>query len=270
LKAVAEEALRGLVRSIDHTSIYELRSSAADQLLSVLNRTFKEFGVLFVSSTVTNVSLPADLSQCLEEASKIDSQIAEATRSQEFKLKKLNDQAELEMKEITLQNEREDANLIATRERLAIEKDAKVAETAAAAERAIVKERQEAESRKVKANAALRDEQTRARTEVEKMLQKAEQDGKQQKLEMEKWAAGQLVIAEAELQQAESDAKILKMEADSEAAAVAELKSKREYELQLEALKAIESLAASGKIVLAGKSGQQLLDALVSGTSVLG
>jgi len=269
LKAVAEEALRGLVRSIDHTSIYELRSSAADQLLSVLNRTFKEFGVLFVNTTVTNVLLPADLSQCLEEASKIDSQIHEATRSQEFKLKEMNDRAELEMKEITLQNEREDANLIATRERLAIEKDAKVAETVAASERAIVKERQAAESRKVKANAALRDEQTRARTEVEKMLQKAEQDGKKQKLDMEKWANGQLVIAEAELQQATSDAKILKMEADSEAAAVAELRSKRGYELQLEALKAIESLASSGKIVLAGKSGQQLLDALVSGTSVL-
>jgi len=270
LKAVAEEALRGLVRSIDHTSIYELRSSAADQLLSVLNRTFKEFGVLFVSTTVTNVLLPSDLSQCLEEASKIDSQINEATRSQEFKLKQLNDQAELEMKEITLENERIDADLIATRERLAIEKDAKIAETVAASERIIVKERQEAESRKVKANAALRDEQTRARTEVEKLLQKAEQDGKQQKLDMEKWAAGQLVTAEAELQQATSDAKILKMEADSEAAAVAELRSKREHELQLEALKAIEALAASGKIVLAGTSGQQLLDALVSGTSVIG
>jgi len=269
LKAVAEEALRGLVRSIDHTSIYELRSSAADQLLSVLNRSFKEFGVLFVNTTVTNVSLPADLSQCLEEASKIDSQIHEATRSQEFKLKEMNDKAELEMKEITLQNEREDANLIATRERLAIEKDAKVAETVAATERAIVKERQTAESSKVKAQASLRDEQTRARTEVEKLLQKAEQDGKKQRLDMEKWANSQLVIAEAELQQATSDAKILKMEADSESAAVAELRSKREYELQLEALKAIESLAASGKIVLAGKSGQQLLDALVSGTPML-
>lgn len=204
LKAVAEEALRGLVRSIDHTSIYELRASAADQLIVVLNRTvcllfflgsyvvfvcshavaaeqFKEFGVLFVSTTVTNVSLPADLSQCLEEASKIDSQLQEATRSQEFKMKQMNDQADLELKEITLQNERQDADLIAQKERLAIEKDARIAEAAAAAERAIVKEQQEAESRKVKATAALRDEQTRARTDVEKMLQKAEQDGKQRR-----------------------------------------------------------------------------------------
>lgn len=142
---------------------------------------FKEFGVLFVSTTVTNVSLPADLSQCLEEASKIDSQLQEATRSQEFKMKQMNDQADLELKEITLQNERQDADLIAQKERLAIEKDARIAEAAAAAERAIVKEQQEAESRKVKATAALRDEQTRARTDVEKMLQKAEQDGKQRR-----------------------------------------------------------------------------------------
>lgn len=135
--------------------------------------------MLFVSTTVTNVSLPADLSQCLEEASKIDSQLQEAARSQEFKMKKMNDQADLELKEIVLENERQDADLIAQKERLAIEKDARIAEAAAAAERAIVKEQQEAESRKVKATAALRDEQTRARTDVEKMLQKAEQDGKQ-------------------------------------------------------------------------------------------
>ena len=115
LKAVSEEATRGLVRSIDHTSIYELRSSAADQLLSVLNRTvcdavlfhslrlcpfftffgwcvsrdkqFKEFGVNFINATVTNVALPDDLSQILEEASKIESQIQEEIRSQEFELK---------------------------------------------------------------------------------------------------------------------------------------------------------------------------------------
>jgi len=135
--------------------------------------------------------------------------------------------------------------------------------------RAIVKEHQLAETQKVKANAALRDEQTRARMEVEKLLQKAEQDGKQAKLDMEKWAAEELVKAESELQQATSDAKILKMEADSEAAAVAELRGKREHDLQIEALKALEELAASGKIIFSGKTGQQLLDALVSGKSVL-
>ena len=64
--------------------------------------------------------------------------------------------------------------------------------------------------------------------------------------------------AEAELQQAMSDAQILKLEADGQ----------REHELQLEALKALEALAQSGRLVVAGKSGQQLLDALISGAPI--
>lgn len=74
--------------------------------------------------------------------------------------------------------------------------------------------------------------------------------------------------AEAELQQAMSDAQILKLEADAEEAAVAELRGQREHELQLEALKALEALAQSGRLVVAGKSGQQLLDALISGAPI--
>ena len=143
---------------------------------------FKEFGVLFRSTTVTNVSLPAELSQCLEEASKIDSQINEAARSQEFKMKQMNDQADLKLKQLTLDNEKQDADLIAKRERSEIEKDAKIAEAAAEMERALIQERQDAESRKVKATAALRDEQTRARAEVEKMLVQAEEEAKKRKL----------------------------------------------------------------------------------------
>lgn len=48
LKAVAEEATRAMVRSIDHTSIYELRSSAADKLLSILNRTVIQNLLMFL------------------------------------------------------------------------------------------------------------------------------------------------------------------------------------------------------------------------------
>ena len=60
---------------------------------------FKEFGVNFINATVTNVALPDDLSQILEEASKIESQIQEEIRSQEFELKKYNDEQDLKMKE---------------------------------------------------------------------------------------------------------------------------------------------------------------------------
>jgi len=265
LKAVAEEATRGLVRSIDHTSIYELRSSAADQLLAVLNRTFKEFGVMFVNATITNVALPPDLSECLEKASKIDSQLQEEIRSQEYKLKMLNDKADLELKEMMLHNERLDADLIAKKERLAIEMEGKLVEAQRAAERTLMQANQASETQKVKARAALRDDQLKAQLEVERMLQKAQQDAKAHKREVDQWAAEELMKSEAELQRAINDAKIMKLEADAEAAAISELQSQRAHELRLATLKALESLAHSGKIILAGKSGEQLVRAIAQG-----
>jgi len=268
LKAVAEEATRTLVRSIDHTAIYELRSSAADQMLAVLNRTFREFGILFVNTTVTNVTLPEDLSRCLEEASRIDSQMQEASRSQEFKLKQLNDQADLDLKSITLQNERAAADLEAKKETTRIESEARVDEAQKEAERAILKQKQASETARVKATAALRDEQTKAKMESERAILAAQQKAMVSKQQAQMEAARAVMKAETELQSAESDAKVVKLEADAEAANAAELAGERERELRREAVAALQKLAQQGKIVLSGSSCEQLLDALVSGESI--
>lgn len=75
--------------------------------------------------------------------------------------------------------------------------------------------------------------------------------------------------SEAELQRAENEAKIARMEADAEATAVAELQSQRAYQLQLETLEALKALAASGKIVLSGSSGEQLIKAISEGSTSL-
>jgi len=268
LKAVAEEATRALVRSIDHTAIYELRSSAADQLLAVLNRSFREFGVLFVNSTITNVSLPKDLSLCLEEASRIDSQMQEAARSQEFKIKQLNDKADLDLKSMALQNEREAADLEARKERTKIEAEARVEEAQREAERSIVKQKQMNETARVKATAALRDEQTKAKMEAERSVLAAQQKAMVAKQNAQMEAARAVMEAESEMQAAESMAKVLRLEADAEAKNAAELAGERERELRKEAIDALEKLAAQGRLVLSGESCDQILDAIISGESV--
>jgi len=193
LKAISEEATRSLVRSIDHTSIYELRSSAADQLLSVLNRTFKEFGINFSNATVTNVALPEDLSQMLEEASKIESQIKELIRSQEFELKKFNDQQDLKMKELDLKNQREEADLEAKKGLLEIEMAAKLQEAERLGKDEVMRQLQITETEKVAANTRLRDDQTKAQLEVDAKIQKAELDSAKRKREIDMWAQTELM-----------------------------------------------------------------------------
>lgn len=269
LKSVSEEATRAMVRSIDHTSIYELRSSAADKLLSILNRTFKDYGVMFVNASVTNVSLPHDLSSCLEDASKVDSQLQEEIRKQEYNLKQLNNKADLDLKGIILKNERDNANLVAQKERTVIEMETKIVEAQRAAERELLQVAQKTETEKVKARAQLRDGQSKAQLEVEEMLQKARHDAKAKMREIDQWAAEELLKSEAELQQAENEAKIARMEADAEATSAAELETQRAYQLQLETLEALRTLAASGKIVLSGAAGEQLIKAISEGSTHL-
>jgi len=215
LKAVSEEATRGLLRSINHTAIYELRSSAADQLLSVLNRTFKEFGVNFINATVTNVALPEDLSQMLEEASKIESQIREVIRSQEFELKKFNDKHDLRMKELELRNQREDADLEAKKGLLEIEMAAKLEEAERLGKDRVMKELQITETEKVAAMANLRDDQTKEQLKVDAMIQKAELESAKRKREIDLWAETELMQIEVELQKAKNEAAIMKIEADA-------------------------------------------------------
>ena len=87
--------------------------------------------------------------------------------------------------------------------------------------------------------------------------------------EIDQWAAEELLKSEADLQRAENEAKIARMEADAEAASVAELQSQRAYQLQLETLEALKVLASSGKIVLSGASGEQLIKAISEGSTHL-
>ncbi|KAH3760679.1 hypothetical protein Pelo_7509 [Pelomyxa schiedti] len=266
LKALAEEAIRTLVRSIDHTRIYGLRSSAADILLQILNHSFKDFGVKFNSATVTKCKLPADLDEALESASKINSQMQEQIRSQEFEIKKLNDKADLELKELVLREERVEADLVAKKDRMVIEMETKLTEAQRKAERILIKNRQLAESLKVKARASLRDDQTKAQTEAEQALQKANSEVKQTQREIDQWAAEELLQAEAKLAEAEAKAAMLKMEADAEARALEDLRASRAYKMKMATLEALMDLARSGKIIMAGKTGETLVKALAEGS----
>jgi len=265
LKAVSEEATRGLVRSINHTSIYELRSSAADQLLSVLNRTFKEFGVNFINATVTNVALPEDLSQMLEEASKIESQIREIQRAQEFELKKFNDRHDLRMKELELRTQREDADLEAKKGLLEIEMAAKLEEAERLGKDRVMKELQITETQKVGAMANLRDDQTKAQLEVEKSIQEAELLSAKRKREIDTWAETELMKMEAELQKAKNEAAIAKIEADAEASAVTDMRSLREHEIAMKSYDALKEIASKNSIVITGATGEKLVSSVVQG-----
>ena len=173
------------------------------------------------------------------------------------------------MKEIELRNQREDADLMAKKGLLEIEMAAKLEEAKRLGEDKVMKELQVTETEKVQANAALRDDQTKAQLDVDEAVQKAELDAAARKREIDLWAQEELMNVEAELQRVMNEAKVMKIDADAEAAAVTEMRSLRDHEIAMQSIAALTDIAKTNTIVLTGAAGEKLVSGVVKGVSPL-
>ena len=70
LVTTCEEQIRTLVRSVYHTSVYELRSASTESLLRLMNQIFQKFGVEFLSTTVKSISIPETIAKTYEADTK--------------------------------------------------------------------------------------------------------------------------------------------------------------------------------------------------------
>ena len=123
LGSSAEEAIRGLVRGTTHEKAYELRGKGAGEMIQALNEQFQPFGVVFTSATITNVVLPEELAEALENQTVYESKKQEQVKHQEYELKVLNDREALAREELNKKNERLAADEEAKRDRQKIMKE---------------------------------------------------------------------------------------------------------------------------------------------------
>jgi regulator of protease activity HflC (stomatin/prohibitin superfamily) len=123
LASSAEEGIRSLVRGTTHNKAYELRGQGASEMISSLNDNFSHFGVLFTTATITNVVLPGELADALENQTVFDAKKQEQEKHQELELKVLNDREALARQELNKKNERLSADEEAKKERQIIMKE---------------------------------------------------------------------------------------------------------------------------------------------------
>jgi len=123
LASTAEEAIRSLVRGINHNHAYELRGKGASEMIGSLNEIFRNFGVVFTSASITNVVLPPDLASALENQTVFEAKKREQEKQQEYQMKVLNDREALSREELNKKNERLSADETANKERQLIMKE---------------------------------------------------------------------------------------------------------------------------------------------------
>jgi regulator of protease activity HflC (stomatin/prohibitin superfamily) len=263
LRAAAEESIRGLVRSVTHDKAYELRGSRASAFIKSLNDKFEKFGINFSDATITNVSLPQDLAQTLETETTYDSKQKEELKSHQYELKLLNDQADLQLKELRAKNEREVQDETAKKERALIKRAQAEIEAQKQKEIQIIKAESEAAVLKYKAESEYINAKIEGEKEAALLILKAEGDSQAGKIRADQQAQVEEKRSAADLIAAQNRAKALEVEADAEAKAASQLREKREYEIAMKRLEVMEKLAQNTKLVISGQNGDKISSEII-------
>jgi len=258
LQSVAEEAIRNLVRATYVAHVFELRSSAAEQLQQLLNISFKNFGVVFSSVTVTHVSLPADLALELEETSKIDSKLQEHQEMVDNRERNVTNKADRRMKKYIEKQTRLLDNLKKKKERLLISSQTEVDKFKRQKANELLLAEEEAKSNLLRAQASLRDKQTEARAEAEMIIQEANNKVQRMKAEADQFAVEEMMKSERDLVAAETYLAVQKKLAEANEAEA--LKKERDQKVKLAKIEAVSKLAENGRLVISGEAGQNILD----------
>ncbi|KAE8979110.1 hypothetical protein PF011_g22984 [Phytophthora fragariae] len=106
LYSLTEEAIRGLVHSVRHDQVHDLREEFAVGMKTDLNAKLKSYGVFIQNIKVTNVSLPRALSRTLEETTAFKTRMEEQEKNQENQMRILLNQETQNLRALEKKNDR--------------------------------------------------------------------------------------------------------------------------------------------------------------------
>lgn len=267
LSAAIDESIRQLVRGQRMENVRELRGSSQAGIRTVmesLNKKFQPFGVTFTRAVIKDVRLGQKLENLLESTTNFRTKIRDCEKEHEVEMKKINydyeqRRAELERRyELKIQDMENDQNVALidrTKLRVAAESKREVNVVKAQEERAVALKQAQANLDVVTLQA---QEQVagllgdvKARTEALKIASKRDAEVRIQE-------------SEALVDVAKKNAEALITEAKAEGNAAKQLKTVREWELQMAKLEVSEAMARKSRIVISGDVGDRLLESFCS------
>lgn len=259
LYSLTEEAIRGLVHSVRHDQVHDLREEFAVGMKTDLNAKLKSFGVFIQNVKVTNVSLPRALSRTLEETTAFKTRMEEQEKNQENQMRILLNQETRNLTALEKKNDRAIQNLQAESVRAAIIRD-KRRTMAEAKAQVLIAEHVSQNENKLKAaegDKANAVAGATAQTVQAKALPIAEL--KNLKANFDRFVNAAKICAEAKIQAAEKEAAKILAKAEAEGESAEFLVVKREYDFKQKKLVVETSLLEAVPLVVSGKNGDQLI-----------
>mmetsp|Transcript_32202 Transcript_32202/g.48024 ORF Transcript_32202/g.48024 Transcript_32202/m.48024 type:complete len:412 (-) Transcript_32202:202-1437(-) len=263
LSAETEEAIRGLVYSVTHDKVNDLREEFALGMLSTLNSKVNIYGVQITNVKITDVQLPRELQLRLERTTAFKTKMGEQEKSHENRVRVLEDEATKELETIRKSNARKIQQIVAEQKRYEIERREmeEKAKGEARVQEVTAMTRADVALKKAKGEEVV--EKVRARQNAEALLKGTQVKSQTMKIEADRKANVMIKNSEAALKVSESNAAAMIAKAEAEAEGAEALAEKRRYELEWARLKVLEKIAGKGRKFITGDKGEAILNDLV-------
>lgn len=287
LVAYQEEAVRTMARMKKYSDIYDLMDTELDdeedqaeekgdeeeevhvqmQLENtkrVMNNRLNRYGVQVFSITITNVHLPAQFRDQMENATTFESLNINQQARQRYDVLVIENEEEQNRARQKLQ-ELKAQHMAENRRKLAEESrktDLYKAETDKLESE--IQEKQKAAVMRINADSQLKV--AKLNNEKDQIVEKIRAEAMAESRVIVSEMKAKMLIQEAEAKRsvAENDARRLTVEAEAEKLAAKKLRARREFELKVAQLRTLRQLAANKKLSLSGSNNDNVVAQLLS------
>eukprot|EP00908_Phaeocystis_cordata_P008764 Transcript_19460.p3 GENE.Transcript_19460~~Transcript_19460.p3 ORF type:complete len:307 (+),score=198.83 Transcript_19460:654-1574(+) len=267
LAAEVEEGIRGLVYSVTHDRVNDLREEFAGNMLASLANKFRPFGVQVKNVKVTETRLPRHLAESLEQTTTFKTRISEVAKKHENTIRVLQDEASQELEQVLRVNARRKQDLLAQCTRYEIEHKEIIDEMVGQARVQEMEAKSKMDVLVTQAKGNLEVATAEGQKEAEEIRRKMQIKCDERRVKVEQMANTTVLESEAKLRAAENNSKALIASAESENNSTAGLEVKRKYELEWQRLQIMEVIAKDGRRFVTGDVGKQLLKDMIPGPS---
>jgi regulator of protease activity HflC (stomatin/prohibitin superfamily) len=260
LYGAASEALRALVRTVDHVDIYSLRGTHAETFNADIKKTLTTFGISILDTIITEARLPPQIKAKRQETAMFNAKIEEQVKRQENKLLEIVQQAEMAMATLERKEEIHIQELVATKNRALLNRREQIVQAEATKEVAIRKAQQDILTGMIAVKAKLASAKAKVATERLNQVEIARYNAQALLVVAEQEATEVILKAKAGLEVTTSKAQGIEAMAEAEEVAAKAMDAKRAFDLELARLKALAQVAKSRPMVISGTHGDALLN----------
>merc|ERR1719230_1473463 len=263
LAAEVEEGIRGLVYSVTHDRVNDLREEFAQNMLASLSAKFRPFGVQIKNVKVTETRLPRHLAESLEQTTTFKTRISEVAKKHENTIRVLQDEASQELEQVIRVNSRRKQDLLAQCTRYEIEHKEIIDEMCGQARVQEMEAKSKMDVLVKQAQGNLEVATAEGQKEAEEIKRKMEIQCNERRIKVDQMANTIVLESEATLARASNNSKSLIAVAEAENNSTAGLEVKRKYELEWQRLSVLEQLASTGRRFVSGPTGQEMMREMV-------